>query len=74
MPEETWRILNVDHVEFEGDLPGSQIRFPDTGASSGVIDVEVRGIGDHPPWEWLRHFIEVTEENAHLLEQEDQIT
>ena len=74
MPEETWRIWNVDHVEFEGDLPGSQIRFPDTGASSGVIDVEVRGIGDHPPWEWLRHFIEVTEENAHLLEQEDQTT
>ena len=57
-----------------GGLPGAQIRFPDTHASSGLVDVEVRGIGNHPPWEWLRHFIEVTEENAHLLEQYERST
>ena len=74
VPDATWRFLDVKGVEFEGDLPGAQIRFPDTHASSGVVDVEVRGIGNHPPWEWLRHFIEVTEENAHLLEQYERST
>ena len=45
-------------------------------ALSGVIDAEVRAVADHPPREWLRHFIDVTETDVRpiALEQEDRTT
>ena len=67
-PEEDWKITRVTGVEFEGQIPGTQIRVLDHQASSGYAEFEVNGVAGAHPWNWLRHFIEVTNDNAHLLQ------
>src|SRR5438552_3097468 len=67
-PEEDWKITRVTGGEFEGQIPGTQIRVLDHQASSGHVEFEVNGVAGAHPWNWLRHFIEVTNDNAHLLQ------
>lgn len=65
----TWRIVRVSGVEFEGELPGVEIRLPDTRAAAGVVELEfIAAVPVDLPWVWLPHGIEVTQDNEHLLE------
>lgn len=65
----TWRIARVSGVEFEGNLPGPEIRLPDRQAGSGIVEFEFVGAlpGDLP-WVWRPNVIEVADANAHLLD------
>ncbi len=53
-------------VEFEGKLPGEEIRLADNREATGVVEFEFTP-GD-PPWLWIPHVTEVTEDCQHLLE------
>jgi hypothetical protein len=66
-PGETWKITGIDGVEFRGALPATEVVVPDDQRRAGNIDLEVTGVNDVHPWNWLRHVVEVTEDNAHLL-------
>jgi hypothetical protein len=66
-PDETWRIVRVSDVEVESLEPQGTFRLPDRQRADGVIEFEVAGVADEAPWNWLRHYVEVTEDNAHLL-------
>lgn len=63
-----WRITAVRGVEYEGAVPGPEIRLPDTRPADGVIELEFtpRLPGDMP-WFWLPHVAEVGAANAHLI-------
>jgi len=67
-PDEAWEIVAVTGLEFEGHLPAKQIRLPDRHELTGTVEFEVAGVEHEHPWNWLRHLIEVTEENTHLLQ------
>jgi hypothetical protein len=63
------RITRVSGVDFEGPLPGAEIRLLDTRAATGTIEVEVSSTGLGPAADWLADppIIEVTAANEHLL-------
>jgi hypothetical protein len=64
-----WQIVRVTGVEFEGALPGAEIRLPDTREESGVVEFEFEGMTPRDlPWVWLPHVLEVEQVNEHLLE------
>lgn len=66
----TWRIVGVTGVDFEGKLPGAEVRLPDTRAGTGVVELEfeLNRMQMELPWVWLPHVIEVAQDNEHLLE------
>jgi hypothetical protein len=58
----------VTGVEFEGQLPGPEVRLRDEHESTGSMEIEVTRPGpDRDRWNLLR-LVEVTQENEHLLE------
>ena len=65
----TWRIVRVSGVEFEGEVPGPEIRLPDRQAAAGVVEFEFASVvpGDLP-WVWRPNVVEVPQVNAHLLD------
>jgi hypothetical protein len=69
-PGEKWVITGVTGVEFEGALPGPQVRLLDSRSSTGLIEFEVTGVTHEHPLHWLRNFFEVTDDNADLLRPE----
>ena len=62
----TWRIARITGVDFEGTLPGPEVRLLDRREAAGRIELEFSP-GD-PPWLWLPHVLEVAADNDHLLE------
>ena len=61
-------IRRVSGVEFEGPLPGPEVRLRDEHQSTGSMEIEVTQPGpDRDRWNVLR-LIEVTQANEHLLE------
>ncbi len=64
----TWRITAVLGVDYEGSLPGPQVRLPDSREASGVIELEFASFEPHPPWVWIPPVVEVNERNRHLLD------
>jgi hypothetical protein len=68
LPTDRERAHHVTGVEFEGQIPGRYIRVLDYQASSGYAEFDVTGVAGTHPLNWLRHFIEVTDDNAHLLQ------
>jgi hypothetical protein len=65
----TWRIARVSGVEFEGKLPGAEIRLPDGREATGVVEFEFTAAAPVDlPWVWVPHVIEVAQANEPLLE------
>jgi hypothetical protein len=65
----TWQIARVSGVEFEGEVPGPEIRLPDRQEAAGVVEFEfISSLPADLPWLWLPPVVEVTEANRHLLE------
>ncbi len=65
----TWRIARVSGVEFEGELPGVELRLPDRREADGVMEFEyTAGLPGDEPWVWVPHVMEVTQDNEPLLE------
>lgn len=64
------RIRQVDGATFDGTLPGPEVRLANETPGSGTLEVEVSSDGVGPESDWLEEppVIEVTSENAHLLE------
>jgi hypothetical protein len=64
------RIVGVTGVDFEGELPGSEVRLVDDRESTGSLEVEITRDGLGPDSDWLQNppLIEVTASNEHLLE------
>jgi hypothetical protein len=64
------RITKVSGVDYEGELPGVEVRLTDQRESSGVLEVEVSSDGPGPGADWLADppLIEVGLGNQHLLE------
>lgn len=61
-----WRITAVRGVDFEGTVPGVEIRLADTEASTGVVEFAFDPFS--PPWLWIPPVLEVSDGNEHLLE------
>ena len=53
-------------MEFEGRLPGADIRLLDRNAATGVVEMEIAP--SPAPWVWIPPVIEVSAENEHLLD------
>ena len=65
----TWTIVRVRDVQYEGELPGAEIRLPDKREATGVVEFEFRlATRTDLPWVWLPHAMEVTEGNECLLD------
>lgn len=65
----SWRIVGVSGVDFEGPLPGPEIRLPDRLAATGLLELEfVAALPGDLPWVWRPNIVEVTQANEHLLD------
>jgi hypothetical protein len=68
----TWRISKVDGVQFEGTVPGVELKILDEQPSVGSVVLNfVPPVAREMPWRpwlWIPHLLEVNAENEYLLE------